>query len=79
MPDRRHSALASWRPYWHLREILDGEETGNWHYGFVRQGGRLKLAEIFPGLGYAPAWPMWSPKSWWWAVRDVYIQTRRSK
>lgn len=79
--DRPHSAVARYRPYWHFREItaLDQDACDCWFYGLVRERGRLKLTEIFPGLGYASAWPMWSPKSWWWAVRDVYIQTKRSK
>lgn len=64
---------------WTVAEIQRLREFGHgsgWFYGFVRDGGKLYLTEIFPGLGFAmPHWGRavlpYHPKGWWWLVRDI--------
>jgi hypothetical protein len=62
---------------WSVDEIDALPEFDNdsgWFYGLVRYEGKLHFAEIFPGMGFAGVWPMWRPRSWWWAVKDIWRQ-----
>lgn len=61
-------------PVWGIDEIKRlpefGADTG-WFYGLIRYEGRIHFGEIFPGMGFASPWPMWRPRQWWWALRDI--------
>jgi len=72
------------RLVWKLEDIKSLPEFGGdvgWFYGLVRnhENNKIKLCEIFPGLGYATAFPLWDkndikglPKTLWWIAKDLW-------
>jgi len=79
-------------PIYTLEEIQSGPEFGGevgWFYGLVKhhETGKVGLYEIFPGLGYANAFPLWSkaeerpitglPRTLWIILKDIYWAVKR--
>jgi len=72
--------MARW--VWTTAEIHScpafGGDVG-WFYGLVRDGWRIRLAEILPGMGYCSVWPF-GPRDAWVAARDVWhTRARKAK
>ena len=67
---------------WTITEIHSCPQFGGdvgWFYGLVRDGWRLRLAEVFPGMGYSTAWPL-GLRELRMVARDVrHTQTRKQK
>ena len=75
------------RIVWELEDIKSLPEFGGdvgWFYGLVRhhEKNKIELCEIFPGLGYATAFPLWDkhearyvwglPKTLWFITKDLW-------
>lgn len=46
---------------WTMAEIHSCPSFGGdvgWFYGLVREGWRVRLVEVLPGMGYCTAWPL---------------------
>jgi hypothetical protein len=59
---------------WTLDELREAP-NGGWFYGFYRddETGRVRFGELYPNwAGYCSCWPYphWSPRAWWYALRD---------
>ena len=68
-------------PVWALEEINKLPQFGadyGWFYGLVKhhETGKVRICEIFPGLGYANPWPVYHPKNWWWIIKDIWKATK---
>lgn len=57
-----------------LSEIEALPETGDWFYGLVRFDGKVRLREVFPGLGHAAPF-LRTPWSLCQAAADVLLRS----
>jgi hypothetical protein len=71
-------------PIWTLDEIHELPEFGaqnGWFYGLVRdhETGKVKIYEIFPGIGYADVGLYWCrrPRNLIWVIQDIWKATKR--
>lgn len=81
-------------PIWEIEEINNLRPTfggkSGWFYGLVRNDkNKIILSEIYPGLGYCKATPLYAPKEGiglkempkglWWIAKDIIWAARRSR
>lgn len=50
------------------------DNDGGWFYGLVKDGKKILICEIHPGIGFSNPFLSLNPKIYFWMIRDIFTQ-----